>query len=98
MSSNIKSFPILICSVATISVIITKIFYPTDRERTSTLLKQNSDKIDWSQLSANPSPMSVLEKINWTHLGSKSSIDAIDLSRDDNLDKANYGNLSKDAM
>ena len=86
-------FPILICSVATISVIITKIFYPTDRE-----MIRNSDKIDWSQLSANPSPMSVLEKINWTHLGSKSSIDAIDLSRDDNLDKANYGNLSKDAM
>jgi hypothetical protein len=93
MSSNIKSFPILICSVATISVIITKIFYPTDRE-----MIRNSDKIDWSQLSANPSPMSVLEKINRTHLGSKSSIDAIDLSRDDNLDKANYGNLSKDAM
>jgi hypothetical protein len=93
MSSNIKSFPILICSVATISVIITKIFYPTDRE-----MIRNSDKIDWSQLSANPSPMSVLEKINLTHLGSKSSIDAIDLSRDDNLDKANYGNLSKDAM
>ena len=86
-------FPILICSVATISVIITKIFYPTDRERT--LLKQNPDKIDWSQLSTNPLPMSVLEKINWTHLGSKSSLDAIDLLRDDNLDKAN---ASKDAM
>ena len=50
-------FPILICSVATISVIIKKIFYPTDRERTRTLLidaidaieilKQHPDKINW---------------------------------------------------
>ena len=49
-----QEVPILICSVATISVIIKKIFYPTDYERGRKLLKQNPDKICWDGLSKSP--------------------------------------------
>ena len=87
-------FPILICSVATISVIIKKIFYPTDRERTRTLLidaidaieilKQHPDKINWEDAIDAMDAMGAIE-------------DAIEILKQ-NPDKISWGNLSKDAM
>jgi hypothetical protein len=91
-------FPILICSVATISVIIKKICYPTDREMTRTLLIDPIDAIDAIDaieiLKQNP------DNINW-----EDAIDAIDAMNAINAeilkanpDKISWGNLSKDAM
>ena len=95
------SFPILICSVAAISVIITKIFYPTDRERTRTLLKHEIDTKDAMNamnaikiLKANP------DKINWEDaidtidaMNAMNVIDAIEILKA-NPDKINW----EDAM
>ena len=58
-------FPILISSVATISVIIKKICYPTDRESTRTFLKQNPDKKNWA---GTPSIVCIHDKIDWESL------------------------------
>ena len=94
-------FPILICSVATISVIIKKIFYPTDRERTRTfcdnLSKDAIDAIDAIDamnaieiLKANP------DKINWEDamnvidaMNAMNVIDAIEILKA-NPDKINW--------
>jgi hypothetical protein len=78
-------FTILISSVATISVIIKKICYPTDRESTRTFLKQNLDKINWAGTPSNVCIHDIdllkknPDKIDWESLNSHH--DAIKLLR-----------------
>ena len=71
-------FPILICSVATISVIIKKIFYPTDRERTRTLLKHAIDCDNLSKDTIDAMGAIEILKQNPDTINWEDAIDAID--------------------